>query len=177
VSYSVSQLARRCGISRTTVLYYEREGLLQPATRTEAGYRRYGEAEAQRLDQIRQYREAGLPIERIAALLDGDPGNTEGILLQRLRELNREIAGLRSQQQVIVQLLSVGGKALDTRIMSKERWVDLLRRAGFSDEAMWVWHKTFEAQAPEAHQDFLEGLGMASEEIADVRRRVSAADS
>jgi hypothetical protein len=49
---TVTGIARRCGLSRTAVLYYEAEGLLRPASRTQAGYRRYGEAEIQRLEQI-----------------------------------------------------------------------------------------------------------------------------
>lgn len=174
MTYSVGQLARRCGISRTTLLYYERAGLLMPSHRTASGYRQYGEPERHRLDLIRQYRDAGLPVERIAALLDGGTTGTEDILLQRLHELNREIADLRAQQQVLARLLSVEANQLDTRLMDKARWVDLMRRAGLDDAAMWQWHAAFESQAPEAHQDFLEGLGMTADEIGAVRERSRA---
>ncbi len=49
---SVTELARSCGVSRTTVLYYESEGLLEPARRTQSGYRQYGARELDRLRQI-----------------------------------------------------------------------------------------------------------------------------
>ncbi|WP_206665179.1 MerR family DNA-binding transcriptional regulator [Aeromonas sobria] len=42
---TITLLARELGLSRTTLLYYERLGLLLPALRGENGYRRYGEAE------------------------------------------------------------------------------------------------------------------------------------
>ena len=45
IMLTVTQLARECGLSRTTILYYEREGLLAPAHRSENGYRWYGENE------------------------------------------------------------------------------------------------------------------------------------
>ncbi|WP_394202958.1 MerR family DNA-binding transcriptional regulator [Shewanella waksmanii] len=35
--YTVSQLAKKCNTSRTTVLYYERQGLVQPALRSDNG--------------------------------------------------------------------------------------------------------------------------------------------
>jgi hypothetical protein len=36
---SVSQIAKKFGLSRTTILYYESCGLLKPALRTRADYR------------------------------------------------------------------------------------------------------------------------------------------
>ncbi|GAA4649850.1 hypothetical protein GCM10023116_21310 [Kistimonas scapharcae] len=42
---TVTQLARKYDISRTTLLYYERVGLLRPRQRSENGYRWYGEGE------------------------------------------------------------------------------------------------------------------------------------
>jgi DNA-binding transcriptional MerR regulator len=47
--YTVTQLARRCGLSRTALLYYESIGLLLPARRTAGNYRCYGEQDLVRL--------------------------------------------------------------------------------------------------------------------------------
>ena len=46
---SVSQVARRTGVTVRTLHHYETLGLLQPAVRSGAGYRLYGEAELRRL--------------------------------------------------------------------------------------------------------------------------------
>jgi Predicted transcriptional regulators len=40
---TVSRLASVCGLSRTTVLYYESQGLLKPAIRCDSNYCVYGE--------------------------------------------------------------------------------------------------------------------------------------
>lgn len=168
--YSVTQLARRCGISRSTLLYYESLGLLAPRHRSTAGYRYYGAPEAERLDLICTYRKAGLPLAAIARLLDGKGKGRAATLERRLLELNREIAGLREQQQLLVRLLSQEDALKRTRVMNKERWTALLRAVGLDDDAMARWHAVFEAQAPEAHQDFLESLGVPSVEVEAIRR-------
>ena len=49
---TVSKLARECGLSRGTLLYYESVGLLRAPARSEGNYRRYGDTDLQRLRQI-----------------------------------------------------------------------------------------------------------------------------
>ena len=51
-SYSITALAREQGLSRSTLLYYDRIDLLRPQSRSEANYRCYGEEQRQRLGQI-----------------------------------------------------------------------------------------------------------------------------
>jgi hypothetical protein len=50
-----------------------------------------------------------------------------------------------------------------------EQWVELFRAIGLSDADMSKWHHLFEAKYPEAHQRFLEWLGMDAERIRKVR--------
>ena len=64
---TVSQLARLCGLSRTTLLYYESIGLLPPASRSNANYRRYSAEDLERL----VVRRASLVNEIVDALLPG----------------------------------------------------------------------------------------------------------
>jgi hypothetical protein len=45
-----------------------------------------------------------------------------------------------------------------------------MHAAGFSEEDMRRWHKQFEEQAPEEHQQFLEYLRIPTEEIGSIRR-------
>lgn len=170
---TIRQLATEFGLSRSTLLYYDRIGLLRPDYRTSAGYRLYAAADRTRLKAICRYRSAGLSLERIAQLLDEDQRPRAAIttaLHQRLTALNREIAGLRRQQQVVVNLLGPGrGVRRSTRIMDKDRWVALLRAAGMDEAEMHRWHQAFERQSPEAHRDFLESLGLPASEIRRIR--------
>lgn len=67
--YKITQLAHEFGLSRSTLLYYDRVGLLAPASRSESGYRLYTPADRERLQTICTYRQAGLTIDDMASLL------------------------------------------------------------------------------------------------------------
>lgn len=66
---TVSRLAKKLGLSRTTILYYEQQRLLKPSLIAENGYRWYGESEIERLKSIISYRSYGLSISDIRLLL------------------------------------------------------------------------------------------------------------
>ena len=167
---TVGRLAKRYGLSRSTLLYYDRIGVLSPSGRSTANYRLYTDQDAARLEKILMFRDIGLPLEAIGTLLDPRSGSVAEVLEKRLGQINREIAGLRSQQEVILRLLKDKGSKKSARAMNKEGWTTLLRASGMDDKDMIRWHKEFERLAPEAHQDFLESLGIESGEIDDIRR-------
>lgn len=166
---TIGQLAKRFGLSRSTLLYYDSIGLLKPSSRTRAGYRLYSSADADRLELISIYRQAGLPLADIARILSSPADATGEILQSRLRALNDEIRSLRAQQRVTVRLLSSEAAAPETRALDKERWVAILEATGLSQQDMRRWHVEFERMSPEAHQDFLEALGIEPAEIECIR--------
>ena len=53
--------------------------------------------------------------------------------------------------------------------MTKEKWVAIMRAAGFQEADMQRWHKQFEQQDPEEHQKFLEYLHISTDEISRIR--------
>jgi DNA-binding transcriptional MerR regulator len=167
--WTVSQLARRCGLSRSTLLYYESIGLLKPATRTFTGYRKYGEKDLGRLRQICVYREAGLKLEDIRAVLDRPEDDASSVLKRRLVELDAEIGKLREHQRAILRLLGSYEVLEKTEMNTKEQWVSIMKAAGFSEPDMNRWHATFERTAPEDHQQFLEFLNIPADEISKIR--------
>jgi len=66
---TVSMLARQCGLSRTTLLYYESQGLLRRPPRTAGNYRAYADQDVQRIQQIGLLRKVGLSVAEIRSLL------------------------------------------------------------------------------------------------------------
>lgn len=167
---TISQLARRFGLARSTLLYYDAHGLLRPTTRTAAGYRLYDAAAAERLAAIVRYRRAGVPLAQVKELLDGKPAAAPAILTARHAALDAEIAGLREQQRVIVKLLARHGLMRPSRALDKAGWVAVLRATGLDEAGMRRWHVAFERMAPQAHQGFLEALGIEAPEIRAIRR-------
>lgn len=166
---TISKVARRFGLSRSALIYYDKIGLLKPSGRSAANYRLYSDADLAKLEKIHQFRQAGIPLEQISQLLHTDSPSTITTLEHRLHQLNQEISGLRQQQQVIVNLLQNQTLLSSTHHMTKVRWIRLLRTAGMSDEAMQQWHIAFESSAPEDHQAFLASLGIAQSEIKQIR--------
>jgi DNA-binding transcriptional MerR regulator len=71
-NYSVKQLAKLAGVSVRTLHLYDQLGLLKPSVRTESRYRRYGEKELLRLQQILFYKVLDFPLKEIGTILD-DP--------------------------------------------------------------------------------------------------------
>jgi DNA-binding transcriptional MerR regulator len=131
---TVGQLAKRAGISRSTLLYYDSIGLLKPAVRNRANYRKYGEDDAARLELIRMYREVGLSTADIGRILSSPRSGAREILEKRFFELGREIALMRNQQHVIIRMLKSSALRKRLPILDKGKWVELLRAAGL-DEA------------------------------------------
>ena len=167
--YRISQLARAFGLSRSTLLYYHRIGLLTPSARTQSHYRHYNETDWERLQAICTYRQAGLSLPDIRILLAARQDGTTEVLQHRLHTLGAEIRELQAQQRLISNMLQV--KALGWRAVAvdKTTWVAMLRAVGMSDAAMDAWHREFEQRAPEAHHDFLLSLGITEEEAQKIR--------
>lgn len=169
-TYSISGLAGVCGLSRSTLLYYDRLGLLKPCGRTGSGYRYYTAVEQGRLERICHFRQAGLTLKEIRAVLSsgGKPGAR--LLERRLRETAQKMAGLKNQERLLAGMLY--------RVASGERppkvdvklWVDMLRAAGMDQDGMHRWHSEFERRASERHQEFLLSLGIPPHEVEEIRR-------
>ena len=166
---SVSQIAKRFGLSRTTILYYESCGLLKPGHRTSANYRLYGEKEARVLEQICLYRSVGLSVLSIRAMLANPETDVAALLRRRLQELDSDISRLRKHQRVILRLLQTKSILRRTKNMTKDKWVSIMKAAGFSEDDMRRWHREFEKAAPEDHNEFLAYLHIPAAEITSIR--------
>ncbi len=166
---TVTQLANKFDISRATVLYYERVGLLQPALRSDNGYRWYSKPEIERMNSILAYRSYGVPVAKLANLINrSDDVTQEHILREQFNALEREIQKLRQQQSAIMGLLQQPD-LLEEPMVTKERWVEIMRAAGLNDQDMQSWHQQFEKMEPDAHQEFLESLSIEDAEISKIR--------
>lgn len=109
----IGELAQTTGTAVETIRYYEREGLLPPAERTDSNYRIYTRAHAARLTFIRNCRHLDMTLAEIRELLRLQDGAAPqcaavnqlldehiGHVASRIRELKRldkELRALRAQ--------------------------------------------------------------------------------
>ena len=101
MSYSVGQVAGFTKITVRTLHHYDEIKLLSPSHRTPSGYRRYDDADLDRLQQILFYRELGFSLDDIATILDDSevsPGEhlrrQRSLLLERIDRLQEMVASV-----------------------------------------------------------------------------------
>lgn len=67
--FQIGELAKRCGVSTDTLRFYEKNQLIQPAGRSESGYRLYDEDNQHQVQFILKSKSLGLSLEEIRELL------------------------------------------------------------------------------------------------------------
>ena len=132
--------------------------------------RYYTDADQRRLERIGHFREAGLSLKEIRAVLSssGKPGTR--LLETRLRETTQNIVGLKNQQRLLAGMLRRVTSGKRPPIVDVELWVEMLDAAGMDEDARRRWHAEFERRAPEGHQEFLLSLGIAGDEVERIQR-------
>lgn len=65
----IGEVAERVGLSLRTVRYYEEQGLIEPAGRTDGGFRLYTEHEVDRLMLIKQMKPLDFTVQQMGELL------------------------------------------------------------------------------------------------------------
>lgn len=124
--YKISQLAEKAGVSRTTLLYYEKLGIIQGA-RQANGYRSYSDKDLQQLLLLQKLQAGGLTLKECQACLKA--------------QINRDLLRDRLTQ-------------LDIEIEQKQKSRELLA-ALLGERSLTEWHDTLDQVAPDAHIDWL----------------------
>lgn len=105
MSYSVGKVAGFANITVRTLHHYDEIKLLSPSGRTPSGYRRYDDADLDRLQQILFYRELGFSLEEIATILDDREVSPSEHLRRQHRLLSGRIARLQEMAAAVEEAL------------------------------------------------------------------------
>ena len=133
----INEVEEVLGISKANIRFYEKQGLLTPA-RGGNGYREYGQADVERLQQIIIYRKLGLTVEEIGRILGGglDLQTAMGGNILRLEEQIRQLTGALDLSK---QILREREPSLDT----PRYWVLVQRKEAegeaFADVVVEFW--------------------------------------
>lgn len=66
--FTMRQVVTTTGLSRDTLRYYERIGLLPPVRRNASGHRRYSRADLNWIEQLMRLRQVEMPIRQIETI-------------------------------------------------------------------------------------------------------------
>ncbi|WP_434341180.1 MerR family transcriptional regulator [Motilimonas cestriensis] len=138
--YRISELAEKVGLSRSTLLYYEKQGLLH-GTRQDNGYRLYSEKDAQRLHLLQQLQAGGLTLKECKACLDSKVERE--VLKSRLQQLEQDIAQKQQARDLLAALLGEG--------------------------SLRPWHQLTDKLAPDVHLDWLKQQGFNEQQALHLK--------
>ena len=111
--YTIGKLAQKTGVTNDTVRYYEKEGLLSPARKTDAGYRVYDEDAARRLRFIKQAQQCGFSLAEIGELLalkNSDAAccqDVRGVAIAKKLQLEHKVRALQLMSHALTELISI----------------------------------------------------------------------
>lgn len=98
----IGELARATQTQAETIRFYEREGLLPAAPRTESNYRSYGQTHVERLTLIRRCRALDMNLDEIRALLEvwdaqgAECGEVNALLDEHINHVTQRIKELEA---------------------------------------------------------------------------------
>lgn len=104
---NIGEAAAATGLSAKMIRHYESIGLIGPARRSDAGYRRYGPEDLRTLRFVKHARDLGFGLERIGALVSlwRDPerasADVKRIALEHVGELDRQITLLARMRDAL----------------------------------------------------------------------------
>jgi len=117
MEYTIQKLAKLAGVSSRTLRYYDEIGILKPTRVNSAGYRIYGRAEIDRLQQILFYRELGVSLEKIRVIMK-DPDFDE---VQALKEHRRKLLEKKEQLEILINNVEKTIGAMEGRITMTDK--------------------------------------------------------
>jgi MerR family transcriptional regulator, thiopeptide resistance regulator len=110
MSHTVGTVARMSGVTVRTLHHYDEVGLLHPSGRSENGYRRYADADLERLQRILFYRELGFGLDDIRNVMTDDDADAIG-------HLRRQHAMLRDRIGRLERMAASVEKAMEAHTM------------------------------------------------------------
>jgi MerR family mercuric resistance operon transcriptional regulator len=110
-TYAIGAASKRTGCHIETIRYYERIGLLPPASRSATGYRRYGLEHLKRLTFIRRARDLGFTLDEIRRLLrladrrERSCAQARDLGTAHLRDIQVKLKDLRAMERVLKDMI------------------------------------------------------------------------
>lgn len=108
---TTGQVAEEAGVKKDTVLYYEREGLIEEPPRTNSNYRQFSNDVVRTIRFIREAQSLGFTLEEIKSLLsirDGESDNCENareIANEKRTSIQAKIEKLQRMKRTLDDLI------------------------------------------------------------------------
>lgn len=110
---TIGKVAERAQVTADSIRFYEREGLIRPAGKSESGYRLYTEEAIRRIEFIKQAQECGFSLADIRELLElrsTDSACCDDIYrvsVEKKLQLEHRIKALNAMSQALTRLIDM----------------------------------------------------------------------
>ncbi|WP_434510288.1 MerR family transcriptional regulator [Desulfitobacterium sp. AusDCA] len=168
MEYTVQKLSRIAGISTRTLRYYDEIGILKPARVNSSGYRIYGQAEVDRLQHILFYRELGVELEQIKAILESPSFDR----IKALKEHREKLLGKKEQLERLISNVdkTIAATEGEIKMTDQEKFEGFKQKLIEDNEAKYgkeVREKYGDKAADASNQKI---KGMTEEQFDEVNR-------
>lgn len=120
----IGEFARKSGITVKTLLHYDKIGLLQPSSKTEAGYRIYCDENFIKLQQITTLKFIGLSLEEIRQIINEKGQNIESIISIQTKALEEK----KKHIETVITALNKAGKQIqDNSFLEIQQLIDIIK--------------------------------------------------
>lgn len=104
----ISELAQKTGVSKDTIRFYEKAGLLDPSKRCEENnYRWYGDEVVERLAFIKQGKALGFTLGEIKKVIDEwgmlSPAEKVKMTQNKIAEIDEKIKQLQGYKKILTE--------------------------------------------------------------------------
>lgn len=110
---TIGELAKQAAVSTDTLRYYDREGLIVPRQRSQAGYRLYHEDDLRRLHFIKHAQECGFSLSEVGELLELQVSNdaccndVRSRAVHKRQQLVHKIEALSTMSEALTGLIDI----------------------------------------------------------------------
>jgi Cu(I)-responsive transcriptional regulator len=107
---NIGAASQESGVPRKTIRYYESIGLIPEASRTQSGYRTYGQTDIDTLRFVQRARGLGFSVRHVSALLglwndhERASANVKKLALDHIQEIDHKITELQDIRNTLINL-------------------------------------------------------------------------
>ena len=115
----IGELSKKTGLSIDTIRFYEKNGLISKALRSDSNYRDFNESTADTLEFVAHCRSLDIPIPQIKKLLHVRSGSTKScreanqVIEEQIANLRTRISELKRLEKALTELGKVCHQELD----------------------------------------------------------------
>ncbi len=118
---TVNEVSKLSGVSIRTLQYYDKIGLLVPEKHSDAGYRLYGEASLERLQQILLFRELEFSLNDIKRIIESPNFDRVEAIRQQIELLNLKKQHIESLIEYADNIRKKEGFIMDFNVFDKKK--------------------------------------------------------